>query len=82
MGTAAGLDGTFQLKDLPQNMKMTLVARYLGYNEGVYEISSETENLRIELEPQSHDLHEVKVEARYDRATDMGAVTSSGAHLR
>lgn len=52
---------------------MTLVARYLGYNEGVYEISSETENLRIELEPQSHDLHEVKVEARYDRATDMGA---------
>lgn len=73
VGTAAGLDGTFQLKDLPQNMKMTLVARYLGYNEGVYEISSETENLRIELEPQSHDLHEVKVEARYDRATDMGA---------
>ena len=34
VGTAAGLDGTFELKDLPQNMKMTRVARYLGYNEG------------------------------------------------
>ena len=64
MGTAAGLDGTFQLKDLPKDMKMTLVARYLGYNEGEYVVSPATENNRIELEPHSHSLNEGVVEAK------------------
>ena len=73
VGAAAGLDGTFHLKDLPENEKMTLVARYLGYHVGEVVISPKTENIKIELEPQSHSLNEVVVEAKYDRSTDMGA---------
>ena len=73
VGAAAGLDGTFHLKDLPENEKMTLVARYLGYNVEEVVISPKTENIKIELEPQSHNLNEVVVEAKYDRSTDMGA---------
>ena len=72
-GASAGLDGSFFLKNLPDDSPLTLVATYLGYSPKEYAISSSTERLKIELMPMEHALNEVVVAAVYDRSTELGA---------
>lgn len=74
--TTTGLDGTFTLKDLPDQGTVTLVVNYIGYKPKEVTIDmAKASQLKIELEADTHELNEVVVKGFKSNRTDMSAVS-------
>lgn len=73
--TTTGLDGTFSLKDLPDNGKLTLVVTYMSYKttEVTVDLSKATP-LTIDMEEDAKQLGEVVVTGFKSNRTDRSAV--------
>lgn len=60
--TSTGLDGSFVLKDLPNQGYITLIASYVGYQSKEVQVDmSAGKSINLELEPELQDLKEVVV---------------------
>jgi TonB-dependent receptor len=74
--TTTGLDGTFSLKGLPDQGTITLVINYVGYKSKEVTVDlSAAKPIKVELEPDTHELKEVVVKGFRSNRTDVSAVS-------
>ena len=74
IGTTTGLDGTFILKNLPANQRVTLVCSYISYQPIELEINADVEEpILFALESAALGLEEVTVIASNPGRTEAGA---------
>lgn len=73
--TTTGLDGTFSLKDLPDNGRVTLVITYMSYKTKEVTVDMSTPSqLTIDMEEDAKQLGEVVVTGFKSNRTDRSAV--------
>ncbi|MDD6542149.1 MAG: TonB-dependent receptor [Prevotella sp.] len=73
--TTTGLDGTFSLKDLPDNGRVTLVITYMSYKTREVTVDMSTPSqLTIDMEEDAKQLGEVVVTGFKSNRTDRSAV--------
>lgn len=75
LSTTTGLDGTFHLKNLPDDGTVTIVVTYIGYKP--QEISVDLRRstpITVELESDERVLNEVMVTGMLNRRTDQSAI--------
>ncbi len=73
--TTTGLDGTFSLKDLPDNGRVTLVITYMSYKTKEVTVDMSTPSqLSIDMEEDAKQLGEVVVTGFKSNRTDRSAV--------
>ena len=74
IGTTTGLDGTFILKNLPANQRVTLVCSYISYQPIELEVNADVEEpILFALESAALGLEEVTVIASNPGRTEAGA---------
>ena len=74
--TTTGLDGSFSLKGLPDQGTITLVVNYVGYKPKEVTVDlSAPKPVKVELEPDTHELKEVVVKGFRSNRTDVSAVS-------
>ena len=74
--TTTGLDGSFSLKNLPDQGTVTLVINYLGYKPKEVTVTLPLDkDLKVDLEPDTKELKEVVVKGFRSNRTDVSAVT-------
>ena len=74
IGTTTGLDGTFILKNLPANQRVTLVCSYISYQPIELEVNADVEEpILFALESAALGLEEVTVIASNPGRTESGA---------
>lgn len=74
--TTTGLDGSFSLKNLPDQGTVTLVISYLGYKPKEVTVTLPLDkDLKVEMEPDTKELKEVVVKGFRSNRTDVSAVT-------
>ena len=74
IGTTTGLDGTFVLKNLPANQRVTLVCSYISYQPIEVEVRADAEEpILFALESAALGLDEVTVIASNPGRTEAGA---------
>ena len=74
--TTTGLDGSFSLKGLPDQGTITLVVNYVGYKAQEVTVNlSDTKPVKVDLEPDTHELEEVVVKGFKNNRTDVSAVS-------
>ena len=72
--TTTGLDGSFVLKNLPNEGTITLVANYLGYEPVEVQVDlSSGKAVNLELKPEAQELNEVVVKGFRRNDTDQSA---------
>ena len=72
--TSTGLDGSFVLKDLPNQGTITLIASYIGYQSKEVQVDmSAGKSINLELEPELQELKEVVVKGFRTKDTDVSA---------
>ena len=75
--TTSGLDGSFSLKGLPDEGKVTLVFSYLAYTSCEVEVNlSAADPLDVALEEASTSLGEAVVSAHRNQRTELGAIAT------
>ena len=74
IGTIAGLDGSFVLKNIPDQTTVTLVCSYISYETQEQKIATTTTNdIIFALYPSSMALEGVVIVATADKTTDNSA---------
>lgn len=72
--TTTGLDGSFVLKNLPDEGTITLIANYLGYEPVEVQVDlSSDKAVNLELKPEAQELNEVVVKGFRRNDTDQSA---------
>lgn len=72
--TSTGLDGSFVLKDLPNQGTITLIVSYIGYQSKEVQVDmSAGKFVHLELEPELQELKEVVVKGFRTKDTDVSA---------
>jgi TonB-dependent receptor len=72
--TTTSLDGSFILKDLPDEGTITLVVNYIGYEPIEVQVDLSTnKSVKLELKPETRELDEVVVQGFRSNYTDMSA---------
>ncbi len=75
--TTSGLDGSFSLKGLPDQGRITLVFSYLAYSSQELEVNlSATTPIDVALEEASTALGEAVVSAHRNQRTELGAIAT------
>lgn len=73
--TTTGLDGSFSLKNLPDQGSVTLLINYLGYKPIEVQVDlARVNTLQLELEPEAQELKEVVISQSRNKRTDQSAM--------
>lgn len=72
--TTTGLDGSFVLKNLPDDGTITLVANYIGYEPMEVQVDlAVNKSVNLELQPEAQELDEIVVKGFRSKDTDLSA---------